>query len=355
MLVGVGSVKGSPGVTTVALGLASTWPGRVVLLMEVDPSGGDIGVWRGVGSDPGLVSLAGAARRDRAGGVKILDHAHELGPGLWTVPGPARAEQARAAVRLLADRPQALTTAAERLGAVVVDLGRLDPESPARDLLTHLDVLLLAARDTVGELTHLAASAPSLADAAGKKVTTGAVLTQGCRYRTREVEEALGVPLLAVLPPDPATSATLAGAPVRSRGLIRRPRTGPLLATLGELGPHLARLQRPRPRPAGPAVAAPQERPQLTAPGHRPAPAARIRRPRPAPPPVAPPAATAPMIGATREHSTPQTVTATPSTGVTGKPPASRPVPRTAAEAGWTLPAPADSPGSARPNGRRTS
>lgn len=284
---GVGSVKGSPGVTTVALGLASVWPGRSMLLVEADPSGGDIGLWRGTGSDPGLVSLAGAARRGRPGGVDVLDHAHELGPGLWVVPGPARAEQARAAVDLLADQAGLLPTVGERFDAVIVDLGRLDPASPARGLLPWLDVLLLAGRGTVAELTHLAATAPDLAVTA-RPATSGVVLTQGCRYRTREVEDALGVPLLGVLPPDPAAAAVLAGAPSRTGGRWGRGKASPLLATLEELGPRLVPMVRPRARvaaQASPAVQASPERPQLPAGGRRTAEEAGWTRPAPAAPP----------------------------------------------------------------------
>ena len=45
-LIALASVKSSPGVTTTALALASVWrtaPRR--LLVEADPSGGDLGLW----------------------------------------------------------------------------------------------------------------------------------------------------------------------------------------------------------------------------------------------------------------------------------------------------------------------
>jgi len=249
VLVGVGSVKGSPGATTLALGLASVWPGTSVLLVEADPSGGDVGLWWEIGSDPGLVSLAGAARRGRPGDVDVLDHAYEADPGLWVVPGPAGAEQARAALHVLVDRAGLLPTLTgpahgpddgRRFDAVIVDLGRLDPASPARGLVGVLDVLLVVSRDSIADLTHLAAAAPDLTDGTAR-ATTGVVLTQGCRYRTREVEEAIGGPVVAVLPPDPVTAAALAGTRTGAGGRRRRGQAAsPLLTTLGELVPRLS-------------------------------------------------------------------------------------------------------------------
>ena len=303
MLVGIGSVKGSPGVTTLALGLASVWPGRSVALIEVDPSGGDLGVWWRVGSDPGLVSLAGAARRGRSGGVDLLDHARELGSGLWVVPGPAGAEQARAAVQVLADHGEVLPVAGCRFDAVILDVGRVGPGSPARGLLPSLDVLLLAGRGTVPELTHLVCASPGLVEAAGE-AWIGAVLTQGCRYRVSEVEEALGIPLLAVTPADPGAAAMLAGAPSRHGGRVSRGRTCPLLGALGDLAARVIPLARPPARPRVPALAA------------------------------------------ARTHGAGRYLERAPS----------RPVPRTAQEAGWTRPAPGPTaPATTGPAARRTS
>src|SRR3954466_96920 len=42
MLIALASVKGSPGVTSTALAIAAVWP-RPVVLLEADPTGGDLG------------------------------------------------------------------------------------------------------------------------------------------------------------------------------------------------------------------------------------------------------------------------------------------------------------------------
>jgi hypothetical protein len=64
-LIVMASAKGSPGVTTTALALATVWP-RQVLLAECDPVGGDIvaGFLRAaVPPSGGLLDVALAARR----------------------------------------------------------------------------------------------------------------------------------------------------------------------------------------------------------------------------------------------------------------------------------------------------
>ena len=72
MIVTVGSVRGSPGVTSWSLLLAAAWPAgpavdRVVL--EADPDGGVLGARYGLGVEPGAVSLIAALRRSRGGGA----------------------------------------------------------------------------------------------------------------------------------------------------------------------------------------------------------------------------------------------------------------------------------------------
>jgi Flp pilus assembly CpaE family ATPase len=62
-VVALGAVR-SCGVTTLALALAATWPSsRRVLLAELDLAGGTLAAASGWPPEPGLVSLAAAARR----------------------------------------------------------------------------------------------------------------------------------------------------------------------------------------------------------------------------------------------------------------------------------------------------
>src|SRR5262249_35676958 len=98
MLVAVCSLKGSPGVTTLATALGARWPGREnPIVVEVDPAGGDLMARFRLPDTPGLVSLAAAARgRGQADQDLVTQHTQLLPGGLRVVLGPVGAEQARA-------------------------------------------------------------------------------------------------------------------------------------------------------------------------------------------------------------------------------------------------------------------
>lgn len=261
MLVGIASVKGSPGVTTTVLGLAMMWPGASTLLVEADPSGGDIAVWRRLARSPGLTTLARAARRTPAapatgppvGEDRVLAHAHDLGQHVYAVPAPVGGEQARAAVESLASRPGLLRSTVGLGGAVntamvdvvVVDLGRIEPGSVALPLTTDLDVLLLMAPGSVTGLAHLAARPPILADATLAAPHVGVLLVRQGGFRPREVEETIGLPLLGILPEDVQGAQFLAGtASIRPRhGLFgSRLASRPLAEALRQLTDRLQAL-----------------------------------------------------------------------------------------------------------------
>ncbi len=132
MLLALGSVKGSPGVSTLALALAACWPPPMTrLLVECDPAGGDLAVRFQLPLSPGLISLAAQARGPA--NVKLLaEHAQRLPGGLRVLGAPPGTEQARAAVRTLANAGGIDATDG---AVVVVDCGRLDPDSPALPLV----------------------------------------------------------------------------------------------------------------------------------------------------------------------------------------------------------------------------
>lgn len=215
MLVVLVSVKGAPGVTTSALALAGTWPtDRPPLVLEVDPSGGDLTAGFALASEPGLVSLAATARREAHRAEVAWEHTQVLPGGLPVVAAPVRAEQASAAVEVLTasmlleqlslrheddarsergagqntepsvrwDRPsgpggrvtstasggESVQGAGQRpeRPVVIADAGRLPARievgSPATRLLQAADVVLLVTRDDARSLVHAAARIESL-------------------------------------------------------------------------------------------------------------------------------------------------------------------------------------------------
>jgi len=224
----------SCGVTTAALALVATWPGgrdsneHRVLLAELDPAGGTLAAAAGWPPEPGLVSLAAAARR---GGDPDLvwGHCQRLPGGAAVLAGPTSAEQARSAVGMLAGLVGRL---GELDADVLIDCGRLDPGSPGRGLPARADRVVLAARPRLADLHALAtwAEAHPLDGA-----NLGLVLVGDGPYPDDEIEGALGIEVLARLPWDPDGAAALVSVPASAREL----RVSPLVRAARSLADRL--------------------------------------------------------------------------------------------------------------------
>jgi hypothetical protein len=218
MLIAVASVK-SGGCTTVAAVLAAVWPGEQALLVELDAAGGDMGGWHGVADTPGLASLASACRGSTP--VQLDQHVTRLRCGIDVVVAAAGRPQASAAIGLLADAEPA-RWAKER--PTVLDLGRLEPGTPALPLLVAADVVLLVARGDVLSLKRVF-------DAEIPTSRAQLVLVGAPAYRREEITATVGLPLAAQLPWDPRSADVIAadraprpgwtriGLPATMRGL----------------------------------------------------------------------------------------------------------------------------------------
>ncbi|MEV0675888.1 chromosome partitioning protein [Actinosynnema sp. NPDC050436] len=258
MLISILSLKGSPGVTTLAVALAARWPAPArPLVVEADPSGGDLGLRVSLSSTPGLVSLAAAARRGGDADL-VWRHTQHLPGGLPVVSAPPDADQARAALAALAPDPTGglgvLRAAADRPGVVViVDCGRVDPGSPALPIVRACDAVVLLSRARADDLAHLPRRLPTIARWSPNPV----LLLVGEGYSTAEVARELGVPPLGRVPDDPNGAAVLCGRP----NTLRWGRSGPSHSALGRCAHRVATelatrehppAGRPQPRPAEP-------------------------------------------------------------------------------------------------------
>jgi len=232
MLLCLASVKGSPGVTTTALAVAARWPGSWQrVLVEADPAGGDLAARYGLLLTPGLVSLAAAARRSTDADL-VFEHAQQLPGGLPVVAGPARPDQARAALAAVcgADGQAGVLGGFTGRGDVVaiVDCGRLDHDPVTTGVIAAADQLLLVAHPRADVLAHLAARAAEVA--AGPAHTR--LLLVGAGYPASEVAREVGLSVLAGVPHDPRTAAALSGhAVARPRVRSRLARTAARIAT----------------------------------------------------------------------------------------------------------------------------
>jgi MinD-like ATPase involved in chromosome partitioning or flagellar assembly len=238
MLVAVLSVKGSPGVTTFSVALAARWPSPArALLVEADPSGGDIGTRFSLDSTPGLVSLAAAARRSDDPAL-LWQHTQALPGGLPVVAAPPDADRARAALAALPDPSTGagvLRTAASALDSVViVDCGRIDAGSTAMPIVRSADAMVLLTRAHADDLAHLARRLPSI----GRWTAHPNMLLVGDGYSTTEVARELGVLPLGRIPDDPHGAAVLCGRP----STLRWGRSGPAHSALGQVAQKVAKV-----------------------------------------------------------------------------------------------------------------
>ncbi|MER5951215.1 hypothetical protein ABT127_34780 [Streptomyces sp. NPDC001904] len=222
-------LPGAPGVTSTAMALLRTWPltqGWRVVLAECDPDGGSIlpGALQGqLEADRGLRNLAISSR------IGPQDLATAFWQQLFYVEADERqAEGRRMLLAGLTDMGQASSLApvwpelAELFGAiedhrhdVLVDLGRNGAFGPAGVLARRADLVLVVMRGTLRSLHMGRARMRHLRsvlegdDGRGASAHLEVVLIREGPYGPREVEEAVGVPVIAQLPFRPDEAAVL--------------------------------------------------------------------------------------------------------------------------------------------------
>jgi MinD-like ATPase involved in chromosome partitioning or flagellar assembly len=220
------SAKGSPGVTTTALAMASVWP-RPVVLAECDPAGGDIlaGFLRAAATPTGgLLDVALAARRGLTpddvvrrcvrladgGGVLLLTGLTDPGHVSTVVPSWPR----------IASVFRDLGSA-EPPYDVLADCGRLGAPWPT-DLVAVADSVVLVLRPTLPQVHsakhQLAQIRRVREDPAGE---IGLLLVGDVPYRGAEVAAALEAPVLGVVAHDPRAAEALSNGSARGRWFDR--------------------------------------------------------------------------------------------------------------------------------------
>jgi hypothetical protein len=221
------SSGGAPGVTTLAVGLALTWP-RPVLLADCDP-GAHQAVLAGYlaghsAGGKGLLRVA-EAHRDRRGLREVvidqcLPLTSEDGHRRLFLPGFTRPGSAAHFVGVWDE----LAETFDRLGDVDVDVivdggrmgtaGALPPALLERSALTAL-VLGSSLRAVMSARVHLPTLAEGRRGAGDAGRRTGLVLVDpGHPYGAGEISRALGTEVLAQVPRDAAAAAHFSdGAP----------------------------------------------------------------------------------------------------------------------------------------------
>lgn len=207
----VGSVRGSPGVTTTALLLASCLDGGA--MVEADLDGGVLAIRYGLGREPGLTTLA-AAQTAEPGAWR--QHAQDAG-GVPVLVGPDSPERASALWSRAGNQLAAALASSE---AAVVDGGRLRPHAATTAVLAVASVVLVLARPVPEDLVGFSHRLPVLRRSTPE---IGLVLVGRGSYPAADISAELGVDVLGELPEDRRALAMLTAHGGSARGLSRTP------------------------------------------------------------------------------------------------------------------------------------
>ena len=241
--------KAAPGATTVAVALALSWPGPVILV-DADPAGGDVmaGLLPGRAStESGLLSWSVAGRHLPAmeATAAMAHHALALPEAgdAWVMPGLQSAAQAGA---LTGGGWARLAQAVERAPSVlsrdvVVDAGRLG-EGSCWPVIAACEVVLLVVRPTARSVQGARAAAELLRRRLGDLDAVRLVVNGAGPYTAADVAAVLEIEHAHVTPADPRASAALVdGSVATARGLTR----SRLVRAAAQVAEQVARLQDP--------------------------------------------------------------------------------------------------------------
>jgi MinD-like ATPase involved in chromosome partitioning or flagellar assembly len=230
-MIAVASGRGSPGATTLALAFALTWPrppDRKVTLVEADPDGGVLAVRLGLRADPGLLTLASAARHGPVDPEFVSAHAQPLAEGVDVLVGTPAPEQMRVTLTATSSR-LASALAASTQTDVIVDVGRASVRSAAADWCRAAGLVVVVARPRRDEVEGIGFRALELRQAG---CSVGLVCVGTKPHPPAEFAEVAEVELLGVVENDSQTAAALAGEGELTDRLVRR---SPLLRQAGDI------------------------------------------------------------------------------------------------------------------------
>lgn len=201
------SAKGSPGTTSIALGLAGELANRLgssfpaACLVDADPDGGDTALYLGLAAAPSVGTLALAGRHGFNEAV-LISHSQRsrLLPGVAILVGVAGRGQ-RSAVSWLAE-PLA---AASRSIAIptVVDAGRVSSIDTARPLFRAAERVLVVCSGSTASIVHARSALISLG---AEGIDPAVVVVGTMREPAEEIAGALGHTVLVNLKNPPRWS-----------------------------------------------------------------------------------------------------------------------------------------------------
>ncbi len=249
------SLKRAPGVTSLCCLVGGTWTSeRRVVVVEADPSGGDLAARFGLSSRRGRSSFTAAARRAATAEiVEIVDeHVQTLPGGLEILTGSAIDGRGVDAGPLADATSRALRGLGDELD-VIVDLGRLCSYAfvQQRILAVAERMVVLVEPDTASVLHARdwwarGSRQVSLHDGTGqlrgdrepgavhmreRGGHVGLVIVGKGERSPKEIETYVGLPVIANVPRDPNAAAVVCG----TSGTVRRLRRSSLVSAARRL------------------------------------------------------------------------------------------------------------------------
>jgi hypothetical protein len=222
------STSGSPGVTTLAVGLALTWP-RPILLADCDP-GAHQAILAGYlagrsGNGKGLLRVAEAHRDRRPLREAVLDQtlalsAEEESRRLF-LPGFTKPGSAMHFGGVWEDLAEALDRLGEVDMDVIIDCGRLGPHGLPAALLERSAVTTVVVTSTLRSIMSARVHLPSLRDHPRLSMERGhlglIVVGEGRPYQGDEIARALDMSVITSIAHDPKAAAHLSDGSPRHR------------------------------------------------------------------------------------------------------------------------------------------
>jgi hypothetical protein len=218
-LITFASVKGSPGVTTLACLVGATWPPeRRMALVECDPAGGDLASRFSLSARSGWASLVAATRHGDAG-TPLDTHLQSLPGGLGVLVGSGYGDRTCGGDPTRQPAVAAVLRFA-RHADVLVDAGRLPGDlDTAGTWLTRAGAVCIVSRGDAASLVHVHDRADEILDRTQGRARL-AVVGRGS-YSVVEVERFTGLTVVADVPFEPQAATVATDGQGRLRRLTR--------------------------------------------------------------------------------------------------------------------------------------